>query len=75
MLVVRQPQTAAGMPAHVLTGQRLELRIQLIAIGVDLGEIVAAGDVRALTAACQVEPDVSSLFSIRIVSEQPSRAR
>ncbi len=48
MCVVRQPQTAARVPADVLTGQRLETGVQLIAVGMDFGEVVAAGDAWAL---------------------------
>ena len=43
-----EPQPAAGMPAHVLPGERLELGIQLIAVGVDFRQVVAARDARTL---------------------------
>jgi hypothetical protein len=46
--VAREPQTAAPVPADVLPGQGLEPGIELIAVGVDLREVVAAGDARAL---------------------------
>ena len=47
--VVGEAQPAARMPARVLTGERLEPWVELVAVGVNLGEVVAAGDARALT--------------------------
>jgi len=48
MFVVREAQAAGLMPTRILTGQAFQLRIQAVAVGVDLGEVVAAGDARAL---------------------------
>ena len=47
-LVVGQTQTTGGVPAHVLTGPGLERGVKLVAVGVDLGEVIAARDARAL---------------------------
>ena len=47
-LVVGKAHAARGMPAHVLAGLGLQRGVQLVAVGVDLGEVVAARDAGAL---------------------------
>ena len=46
--IVRQPQAAAGVPADVLSGQGFQARVQLIAVGMNFREVVAARDAGAL---------------------------
>ncbi len=46
--IVGEAQAAARVPARVLAGERLEPWIERVAIGVDLGEVVAAGNAWAL---------------------------
>jgi len=47
-LVGRQADTARPVPADILAGQFLQPGIEVVAVGVDLGEVIAAGDARAL---------------------------
>ena len=47
-LVGREPDSARLMPADILPGQPLEPGVELIAVGMHLGEVEAAGDARAL---------------------------
>jgi hypothetical protein len=47
-LVGRQADAARPVPADILAGQLLQPGIEVVAVGVDLGEVIAAGDARAL---------------------------
>ncbi len=48
VLFAGQANPTGGMPAHVLAGHLLETRIQVIAVGMDLGKVVIADETRAL---------------------------
>ncbi len=48
LFLERDADTAGGMPADVLAGQRLELRVEPVAVGVDLRKVVVTDEARAL---------------------------
>lgn len=71
-LVGGEAQPAAAMPGDILTGHRLQLGIEHVSVMVDLRHVVVGDEAGHCPAACQVEPEVNSPFSISRLSVQPS---